>query len=127
MTKSLQPWSSYASGEASLVTNIQQKIDQDSGDAPLAEVSLQCKRPCASGDASLAITALESHRQCTGGEDIIVFVLCQRAISSNNSPTYFCSQCEQTFHASCEKGKILNKTEKSEGPLDDDYVCSSCT
>jgi hypothetical protein len=54
---------------------------------------------------------------------IIICAICQRAISSNNSPTYFCSQCEQTFHASCEKGKILHKTEKSEGPLDDDYVC----
>ena len=30
-------------------------------------------------------------------------------------------------YISCEKGKILHKTEKSEGPLDDDYVCSSCT
>jgi hypothetical protein len=54
---SLQPWRSYASGEASLVTNIQQKVAHASGDAPLAEVSLQCKRQCASGDASLAKTA----------------------------------------------------------------------
>ena len=88
---SLQPWRSYASGEASLVANIQQKAAQASGDAPLAEVSLQCKRQCASGDASLANTALDSHSQCTGGEDIIICALCLRAISSNNSPTYFCS------------------------------------
>jgi uncharacterized CHY-type Zn-finger protein len=124
---SLQPWRSYASGEASLVTNIQQKAVQASGDAPLATVSLQCKRQCASGDASLAKTALDSHSQCTGGEDIIICAICQRAIRSNNIPTYLCSQCEQTFHVSCEKGKIIHKTEKSEGPLDDDYVCSSCT
>ena len=124
---SLQPWRSYASGEASLVTNIQQKAVQASGDAPLATVSLQCKRQCASGDASLAKTALDSHSQCTGGEDIIICAICQRAIRSNNIPTYLCSQCEQIFHVSCEKGKIIHKTEKSEGPLDDDYVRSSCT
>ena len=102
---SLQPWRSYASGEASLVTNIQQKAVQASGDAPLATVSLQCKRQCASGDASLAKTALDSHSQCTGGEDIIICAICQRAIRSNNIPTYLCSQCEQTFHVSCEKAK----------------------
>jgi hypothetical protein len=94
VAKSLQPWSSYASGEASLVTNIQQKAAHASGDTPLAEVSLQCKRQCASGDASLANTALDSHSQCTGGEDIIICAICQRDISSNNSPAYFCSQCE---------------------------------
>jgi hypothetical protein len=71
--------------------------------------------------------ALNSHSQCTGGEDIINCAICQRDISNNNSPAYFCSQCEQTVHVSCEKGKILHKTEKSEGPLDDDCVCSSCT
>lgn len=120
----------YASGEASLVTNIQQRALQSGGGAPLAEVSLlwrECKRQCASRDAPLAITALDSRNQCTGGEDIIICAICQRAISSNNIPKYFCSQCEQTFHVSCEKGKVLHNTEKSEGRLDDDYVCSSCT
>jgi hypothetical protein len=38
---------------------------------------------------------LDSHSQCTGGEDIIICTICQRAISSNNSPTYFWDNMKQ--------------------------------